>query len=154
MRHLAKNRHFFNEIVAQVELLQLRQLQVDRSDVVVAGDDVLEPLERVQDVDVVQVVLGDVNLLQVLKRCHFLQICQVLQPHAAELENARVLLQTLLNLLLDLGLSVFNRVVVAGTLRPNHLPVEVLGALRVALGRTNVFLRVFTGRVGVEIRPV
>ena len=97
MGHLAQNRHFFNVIIAEVELLQLGELQADVTDVIIVGCDDLEFQQVVQRIDIVKVVLGDVDLHQVRQRRHFLQVSQVLQLQRVEKKNVRILSQRILD---------------------------------------------------------
>ena len=67
---MAKVWHFRDEVVAQIKLLEIRQLQVHVLDVIIACDDMLETWYDVENVDVVEVVARDVDLLQADRLMH------------------------------------------------------------------------------------
>ena len=67
---MAKVWHFRDEVVAQIKLLELRQLQVHVLDVIIACDDMPETWYDVENVDVVEVVARDVDLLQADRLMH------------------------------------------------------------------------------------
>ena len=67
---MAKVGHFRDEVVAQIEFTEIRQLQVHVLDVIIACDDMLETWYDVENVDVVEVVARDVDLLQADRLMH------------------------------------------------------------------------------------
>ena len=76
--HLTQDGHLLNEVVPQIKLLEPGQLQVHGADVVVAGNDMLEPLQLIQGIDSVQIVLGDVDLFKLCHSGHLLQVTKIL----------------------------------------------------------------------------
>lgn len=137
--HLAQDGHLLNEVVPKVELLEPGQLEIHGADVVVASNDMLEPLQLIQGIYRVQIVLGYVDILKLRHSGHLLQVSKVLEPLICQDELVWIVLHTILNQLLNAGFGseLIARCLVGGFVsRADDFLVLRLGRLGVARGGT------------------
>ena len=137
--HLTQDGHLLNEVVPQVELLEPGQLKIHGADVIVASNDVLEPLQLIQGIDRVQIVLGYVDPLELCHSGHLLQVTKVLQPLTSQAKPVWIVLHSLLNQHLNAGFGseLVARCRVGGFVsRADDFLVLRLGRFSVARGGT------------------